>query len=205
MTTKIQAILFDFGNVLLEWNPRHVYRRYFPGNEEAMEQFLHEVNFMDWNAQQDKGRSFAEGVALLSQQFPQYSNLIQAYHDNWKDSIGDYFEGTVAIMERLKDAGYRLYGLSNWSAETFPYAREKYHFFDLLDDILISGEVGMIKPEPEIFQLLLSRIGRPANECLFIDDSQANVEQAQKMGFSTIRFESPEQLEAELQNLELLN
>jgi 2-haloacid dehalogenase len=205
MTTKIQAILFDFGNVLLEWNPRHVYRRYFPGNEEAMEQFLHEVNFMDWNAQQDKGRPFAEGVALLSQQFPQYSNLIQAYHDNWKDSIGDYFEGTVAIMERLKDAGYRLYGLSNWSAETFPYAREKYHFFDLLDDILISGEVGMIKPEPEIFQLLLSRIGRPANECLFIDDSQANVEQAQKMGFSTIRFESPEQLEAELQKLELLN
>jgi 2-haloacid dehalogenase len=170
-----------------------------------MEQFLHEVNFMDWNAQQDKGRPFAEGVALLSQQFPQYSNLIQAYHDNWKDSIGDYFEGTVAIMERLKDAGYRLYGLSNWSAETFPYAREKYHFFDLLDDILISGEVGMIKPEPEIFQLLLSRIGRPANECLFIDDSQANVEQAQKMGFSTIRFESPEQLEAELQKLELLN
>lgn len=205
MTQNIKAILFDFGNVLLEWNPRHVYRRYFPGNEEAMEQFLHEVNFMDWNAQQDKGRPFAEGVALLSQQFPQYSNLIQAYHDNWKDSIGDYFEGTVAIMERLKDAGYRLYGLSNWSAETFPYAREKYHFFDLLDDILISGEVGMIKPEPEIFQLLLSRIGRPANECLFIDDSQANVEQAQKMGFSTIRFESPEQLEAELQKLELLN
>src|ERR1041385_6123978 len=102
MTTKIQAILFDFGNVLIEWNPRSVYRRYFPNDEEAMERFLREVNFMDWNAQQDKGRSFTEGVALLSMQFPHYAQLIQAYQDNWKDSIGKYFEGTVEIMKRLK-------------------------------------------------------------------------------------------------------
>jgi 2-haloacid dehalogenase len=204
MSQTIKAILFDFGNVLLEWNPRRVYRRYFPNNEEAMEQFLNEVNFMDWNLQQDKGRTFAEGVAELSKQFPQYSDLIQAYHDHWKDSIGDHLEGTVEIMKRLKNAGYELYGLSNWSAETFPIAREEYDFFNLLDDIVISGEVGTVKPEPEIFEITLRRIGRPVNECLFIDDALPNIEQARKMGFATIHFHSPEQLERELHKLQLL-
>ena len=204
MTTKIQSILFDFGNVLIEWNPRYVYRRYFPNDEQAMERFLHEVDFMDWNAQQDKGRSFAEGVALLSKQFPHYAELIQAYHDNWKDSIGNHLEGTVEIMKQLKKAGYSLYGLSNWSAETFPIAREQYDFFDLLDDIIISGEVGSIKPEPEFFEIALKRIGKPANECLFIDDSLANIEQGRKMGFATIHFESSEQLEEELHKMQLL-
>ena len=203
MTTKIQAVIFDFGNVLLEWNPRHVYRRYFT-NEDEMERFLQEVNFMDWNAQQDKGRTFTQGVAELSRQFPHYSELIQAYYDNWEDSIGDFFAGTVEIMKRLKAKGYSLYGLSNWSAETFPLAREKYDFFNLLDDIVISGEVGMIKPDPEIFEHLLQRIARKADECLFIDDVPANVEQAQKMGFTTIQFHSPGQLEDELRTLHVL-
>lgn len=204
MTRKIEAVIFDFGNVLLEWDPRHVYRRYFPNNETAMEDFLHEVNFMEWNAQQDKGRSFAEGVAELSRQFPHYSELIQAYHDNWKDSIGNHLEGTVAIMKQLKEAGYRLYGLSNWSAETFPLMRDKFEFFNLLDDIVISGDVGMIKPEPEIFEHMLERIGLPASTCLFIDDALANVEQARRMGIVTIHFHSPEQLETELHALDVL-
>jgi 2-haloacid dehalogenase len=204
MSQTIQAILFDFGNVLLEWNPRHIYRRYFPNDEAAMEHFLHEVNFMEWNAQQDKGRSFAEGVAELSREFPHYANLIQAYQDNWSESIGDPVAGTVEIMKRLKQAGYPVYGLSNWSSETFPMVRNKFIFFDLLDDIVISGEVGQIKPEPEIFEIALQRIGRPANECLFIDDSLANIEQARKMGFAVVHFQSPEQLETELKNLQLL-
>jgi 2-haloacid dehalogenase len=204
MTHNIQAIIFDFGNVLLEWNPRHVYRRYFPNDEAAMEQFLLEVNFMEWNAQQDKGRTFKEGIAELSLEFPQYSDLIQAYHDNWRDSIGDSLEGTVEIMKRLKQAGYSLYGLSNWSAETFPLVRDKFLFFGLLDDIILSGEVGKIKPDPEIYEIALERIGRPASECLFIDDALANIQQAQKMGFAAILFQSPEQLESELISLKLL-
>jgi 2-haloacid dehalogenase len=204
MTHNIQAILFDFGNVLLEWNPRHVYRHYFPDDEAAMEQFLQEVNFMEWNAQQDKGRTFAEGIAELSTEFPHYANLIQAYHDHWSESIGSPVAGTVEIMKRLKQAGYPVYGLSNWSSETFPLVRNKFIFFDLLDDIVISGEVGQIKPEPEIYEIALQRIGRPASECLFIDDSLANIEQARKMGFSVVHFQSPEQLEKELQNLKLL-
>lgn len=204
MTHTIQAILFDFGNVLLEWNPRYIYRRYFPDDEDAMEQFLREVNFMDWNAQQDKGRTFAEGVAQLSREFPHYSHLIQAYHDNWKDSIGGSLEGTVQIMKRLKQAGYSVYGLSNWSAETFPLVRDKFGFFGLLDDIIISGDVGQIKPHPEIYEIALKRIGRPASECLFIDDALANIEQARRMGFAVVHFQSPEQLERELKTLKLL-
>ncbi len=204
MTTDIKAFVFDYGNVLIEWDPRNIYQRYFPNDSEGMEAFLKEINFMEWNAQQDKGRTFAEGVAALSQEFPQHAHLIQAYHDHWKDSIGVAYWDTVEIMKRLKQAGYPLYGLSNWSAETFPHTREKFDFFDLFDDMVISGEVGHIKPHPEIFHILLEKIGRPAHECLFIDDSLANIQQAQKIGFATIHFKSPEQLASTLHNMDVL-
>ncbi|SRR6266540_2097812 len=204
MTSLIQAIIFDFGNVLLEWNPRYVYQRFFPNDPEAMERFFKEVNFADWNLQQDKGRPFAEGVAILSEKFPHYTQLIQAYHENWTDSIGAVYDGTIEILKQLKQAGYSLYGLSNWSAETFPFAREKYDFFDLFDDFVLSGEVGHVKPDPEIFHIMLEKIGKPAEECLFIDDALPNVDQAQKMGFATIHFQSPEQLAAALRELKLL-
>ena len=201
---QITAIIFDFGNVLLEWDPRYVYQRFFPEDPDGMERFLKEVNFMEWNLLQDKGRPFREGIAVLSKQFPQYSHLIQAYHDHWTDSLGDSLDGTVEILKELKQAGYALYGLSNWSAETFPHARARHEFFDLLDDMVISGEVGHVKPHPEIFQILLDRIGRPAQECLFIDDASANIQQAQKMGFETIHFQSPEQLRLRLVELAIL-
>ena len=204
MNSQIKAIIFDFGNVLLEWDPRNVYQRFFPNDPESMERFLEEVNFMEWNLLQDKGRPFVEGVAVLSQHFPHYSHLIQAYHDYWIDSLGDAIAGTVSILLELKEAGYALYGLSNWSAETFPHARSKHDFFDLLDDLVISGEVGHVKPAPEIFQILLDKIGRPAQECLFIDDSLPNVRQAQEMGFDTVHFQSPDQLRAALQELRVL-
>ena len=204
MKTHIKAIIFDFGNVLLEWNPRYVYSRFFPNDPEAMEHFLREVDFMEWNLQQDKGRPFVEGVAALSQQFPHYAPLIQAYHDHWTDSLGDSIAGTVEILRELKQAGYPLYGLSNWSAETFPHARQQHDFFDLLDDMVISGEVGHAKPDPEIFQVLLERIGRPPEECLFIDDALPNIRQAQRMGFGTIHFQSPEQLRTALHEMGIL-
>jgi 2-haloacid dehalogenase len=202
--SNIKAIIFDFGNVLIEWDPRYVYERYFPNDSKSMENFLKEVDFMGWNAYQDKGRTFKEGVADLSKQFPHHAHLIQAYHDYWKDSIGISFTGTVEIMKQLKQKGYPLYGLSNWSAETFPYAQEKFDFFDMLDDMVISGQVGFIKPESEIYELMLEKIGKPAQECLFIDDSLPNIQQAQKMGFATVHFESPEQLAGELRSMGIL-
>ncbi|HLO17266.1 MAG TPA: HAD family phosphatase [Anaerolineales bacterium] len=204
MTSAIKAIIFDFGNVLLEWNPRYIYKRYFPDDPEGMERFFKEINFSDWNLQLDKGLPFAEGVAVLSREFPHYSRLIQAFHEHWIDSVGGPVTGTVDILKRLKQAGYPLYGLSNWSAETFPHMRRKHNFFDLLDDIVISGEVGHVKPDPEIFQILLNKIGTPAQECLFIDDALPNIQQAQKMGFMTIHFQSPEQLATTLHELKIL-
>lgn len=202
--SQIKAIVFDFGNVLLEWNPRNVYQRFFPDDPDGIERFLQEVHFMEWNLLQDKGRPFAEGVAVLSKEFPHYAHLIQAFHDHWVESLGDSIDGTIEIMKELKQAGYPLYGLSNWSAETFPYARQKHDFFDLLDDMVISGEVGHVKPNSEIFQIMLDRIRRPAEECLFIDDSLANIQQAQKMGFTAVHFQSPQQLRDTLRVLGIL-
>ena len=203
-SVNIKAIIFDYGNVLLDWNPRYVYRRYFPDDPERIENFLREINFMEWNAHQDRGRPFEEGVAILSEQFPQHADLIRAYHENWTDSVGEPLAGTVEILNQLKLAGFPLYGFSNWSAETFPYARAKYNFFDLFDDMVISGAVGFVKPEPEIYHIMLDKIGRPAQECLFIDDSLPNIQQANKIGFATIHFQSPAQLEEELKQRGLL-
>jgi len=200
----IQAFIFDFGNVLLEWDPRLVYKKYFPDNPTAMENFLQEIDFMNWNAEQDKGRPFADGVAQLSAQFPHYADLIQSYHENWSDSIGNILWGTVDIMKQLKQKGYPIYGLSNWSAETFPIARNKFDFFDLLDDYVVSGEVGTVKPEAEIFNILLNKINTPSQNCLFIDDALPNINQANTMGFNTIHFKSPEHLKNKLTQLGLL-
>ena len=203
MTAAIQAIIFDFGGVLLEWDPHALYRNFIE-QPQQIDQFLAEVGFATWNAEQDRGRPFAEGVAELSRQFPHRAQLIRAYHDHWEDSIVGPIPGSVAILRKLKRAGYPLYGLSNWSAETFPRVRNKYAFFDLLDDIILSGDVKMIKPDPAIFNLLLTRIGYAAHNCLLIDDSRANVVTAKSLGFNTVHFKSPPQLESELQQLGLL-
>jgi 2-haloacid dehalogenase len=203
MKSPIKAIIFDFGGVLLDWDPRYLYKHYFSGDE-AMESFLAEINFFDWNARQDKGRTFATGIAELSALFPHYNNLIQTYYDRWEDSISGPISGTVEILQKLKQQGYPLYGLSNWSSETFPRATQKYPFFQLFDNIILSGDVKLLKPDPAIFNLLLNKIGFSAPECLLIDDSQPNIDTAKELGFVTIHFISSEQLRTELQSLNLL-
>ena len=194
MTSTIKAIIFDFGGVLLDWNPHNLYQAYFPDQPQAIDEFLEEVDFYAWNAKQDQGRSFAEGVAELSAKFPHRAELIQAFADNWGDSIKGEIAGTVKILYELKAKGYPLYGLSNWSQETFPLVRDEYPFFDEIDKIIISGEVNLIKPEPEIYHLLLSKIAYRAEECVFIDDSLVNVETARGLGIRAIHFKSPEKL-----------
>lgn len=199
------AIVFDFGGVLIDWNPRYLYRKLFRDEPEAVERFLTEIGFVEWNALQDKGRPFSEAVAELSEKFPHYSDLIKAYDERWEESVTGAIEGTVDILRELKEAGYPLYGLSNWSAETFRRIRHQYPFMDWFEEIVISGEVKLIKPDPLIYKLLLERIKRSAEECLFIDDSEANVTTANQLGFQTIRFESPEQLSKELRRLGILS
>lgn len=201
-TSKIRSIIFDFGGVLLDWNPHNLYRRFFNTPQE-IDRFLMEISFPEWNLQQDKGRPFAQGVAELSEKFPQYSTLIRAYSQYWEESIVGPINGSVAILQRLKNSGYSIYGLSNWSAETFPIAYNKYDFFKLFDGIVISGTVKVAKPDPAIFELILKMINRPARECLLIDDSALNITAAQKLGFAAIQFKTPGQLELEIQKIGL--
>ena len=192
------AIVFDFGGVLLDWNPRHLYRKLFHDDVIAMERFITEIGFAEWNAQQDKGRSMAQGVIELSRQFPQYASLIKAYDERWEESVAGPIQPTVDILHLLKQRGYPLYALSNWSAETFQRVRNKYSFFDWFEAIVLSGEVKLIKPDPLIFLVFLERTRQTAEACLLIDDSEANIAAARQMGFQAIRFESAGQLREEL-------
>lgn len=201
---KPEAFIFDFGGVIFDWDPRYLYRKFFDGDTEAMERFLVEIDFFQWNLQQDEGRPFAEAVSQLSERFPQYTELIRAYREHWEESIQGPIQPTLDILSRLKRAGYPLYALSNWSAETYQLIRPRYDFFDWFDCILVSGEARVAKPDPRIYTIFLERIRRKAEECLFIDDSESNVQAAQQLGFQVVRFESPAQLEAELRQMGLL-
>lgn len=200
MNSSIRAIVFDFGGVLIDWNPRYLYRKLFE-NDDAIEQFLAESEFAAWNDEQDKGRTFDEGVAEHSKKFPQHAALLRAYHERYLETVGGEIAGTVEILYALKRAGYPLYGLSNWAMEKFLLVRERYALFGVFDAYVISSEVKMAKPDPRIFTLLLEKIGRRAEECLFIDDAEKNIAVARELNFQTIHFQSPEQLARELRAL----
>jgi len=201
--TQQPAIIFDMGGVLIDWNPRYLYRKLF-ANEAEMEWFLAEVCTQDWNVQQDAGRPFAEGVAALTAQFPAHTSHIRAFDERWDEMVRGPIAGTVTILEELAATGYPLYGLTNWSAEKFAQTRPRYAFFRHFRHILVSGQVKLIKPDPRIYQLLLDHVQRPAAECLFIDDSVPNVDAAQQLGFDAIHFQSPAQLRAELAQRRIL-
>jgi 2-haloacid dehalogenase len=197
----IHAAIFDFGNVLVKWDARNLYKRFFP-DLQSVDSFLQQIHFLDWNAKQDAGRPFSEGVAELSKQFPQYADLIQAYDTYWEESLVEVFEETVNIAKELKQSGLPLHMLTNFSAEKFLIARKKYPFIDeLFETIIVSGEHKLIKPDPAIFHLTLKLINHKAEECIFIDDSLPNIETARKLGFHAIHYQSPAQLKTSLRDL----
>jgi 2-haloacid dehalogenase len=204
LTSTIQAIIFDFGGVLINWDPHMLFNKYFDNNASAIDDFLSEIDFNAWNLSQDKGYPFAKAVVEHSAKFPQYAHLIRAYDEEWEQSITGTIPGTEEILVKLKALGYKLYGLTNWSAEKFSLVRHKYTVFDLFEDIVVSGEVKLIKPDPAIFKVLLHRIQHKPEECLLVDDSEFNLKAAQKMGFSICSFSSPAQLKSDLQRLGLL-
>jgi len=192
------CLVFDLGGVLIEWNPRHLYRKLFPGDPEAMEWFLANICTQDWNVKQDAGRLFSEAVRELVELYPEYEALIRAYDERWAEMVPGAIEPTIDILRTLREKNYRLYALSNWSVEKFAPIPSRFEFLGWFDKIIISGEVKVAKPDPRIFSILLQRIGRTAEECLFIDDSPMNIAAAGELGFKTIHFQSPEQLQAEL-------
>lgn len=199
-----KAIIFDFGGVLIDWNPKYLYKKLFK-REEEMLHFLDTICTSEWNEEQDAGRPIDEGTTLLVQRFPEQEENIRAYYGRWEEMLGGTIEGTVEILERLKDTGqYKIYGLTNWSAETFPIALEKFEFLNWFDGIVVSGEEKNRKPFPDFYQLLLDRYSVKAEEALFIDDNQRNVEAAKRMGIETIAFRSPDQVLRELQDKNII-
>ena len=205
MAQSIQAIIFDFGGVLINWDPHELYNKYFSHDRQAIDNFLAEIDFVHWNLSQDGGYPFSDAVKNLSLQFPQYAHLIRAYDLEWEESIKGIIPGTVEIVKKLKIAGYHLYGLTNWSAEKFSLVRHKYEVFDLFEEIVVSGEVGLVKPDPAIFHFLLQKTNFLSENCLLIDDSLANIKVAQRLGFTTHHFSSPATLELSLIELGVLS
>jgi 2-haloacid dehalogenase len=201
--SPVRALVFDLGGVVVDWNPRNLYRKLFT-DPDAMERFLAEIGFAEWNLEQDRGRPFSDGVAILSQAFPHHAELIGAYDHRWEESISGPIAGTVEILGELQAAGYPLAALTNWSAEKFELVARKYDFAGWFDPLVVSGTERVCKPDPRIFRLLLDRAGWKAEECVFIDDSPPNVVAAADLGFRAVHFESPEQLRQELEKRGLL-
>ena len=198
------VIVFDLGGVLMDWNPYYLYCDKLGLDRQTVDRFFKEVDFSGWNKEQDRGRSFAEAIVELAARFPEYRELIYAYDERYLDSLGGSIQPVVDILGKLKGASYSLYALSNWPAEKFALVRPQYPFFEWFDGVVISGDVGLVKPEQAIFELLLERVGHSADECLFIDDLAPNISTARELGFQTILFQSALQLETELQRMGIL-
>ncbi|HSC78925.1 MAG TPA: HAD family phosphatase [Chitinolyticbacter sp.] len=203
----LRAVVFDFGGVLFDWNPEYLYRQLIPDDAERRH-FLSHICNGAWNIQQDGGRSFADGEALLIAEYPQYAELIRAWRLRWPETLAGLLPEGVALMEKLEAAGVPLYGLTNWSAETWPYAWEHYPLLRRFRDIVVSGHEKMVKPDPAIYALMQSRIARDlpgisAAELVFIDDSQINADGARRVGWQGIHHVDARHTEAQLHALGL--
>jgi 2-haloacid dehalogenase len=191
------VIVFDLGGVLIDWNPRHLYRKLFD-DEAAMERFLSEVCNSEWNLCQDAGRPFEQAVAELAVVHPEQRELIEAYWHRWPEMVAGPIDDAVEVLAELRQAGLELHALTNWSAETFRLTRGRFEFLTWFRSILVSGEIGLVKPDPRIFGLLLEGIGRAARDCLYIDDSAPNAAAARALGFDVVHFRDGRQLRAEM-------
>jgi 2-haloacid dehalogenase len=203
---RVRTVIFDLGGVLIDWNPRYLYRKLFADDEPGMERFLAEVTTAAWNHSLDAGKPFAEGVAELIAKHPAERERIEAYHGRWIETISGPITGTVEILEDLAEREVPLYAITNWAAETFDIVRRDpaYAFLDLFREIYVSGTLRMAKPEPAIFHHALGRIGGEASDCLFIDDVEKNIRAAAALGITVHHFTSPEGLAADLQQRGLL-
>jgi len=202
--TQINTIVFDLGGVLIDWNPEYLYSRIFP-NEEERKWFLSTICTLDWNEQQDAGRTLQEGTEHLVKKYPDHEASIRAYYGRWKEMLGGPIHETVEIFRQLKfNTGCKLYALTNWSAETFPVALELYDFLHWFDGRLVSGEEKVRKPFKEIYQLLIDRFGIDPKKAIYVDDNIRNVLPARELGFIGIHFRTPELFREELKGLGVL-
>ena len=196
----INTIIFDLGGVLIDWHPYNLYRKIFD-DEREMEYFIANICTLHWNEEQDAGRSIKEGTELLVAQYPEQEANIRAYYNRWEEMLTTPIAGTLHLLEQLKASGkFKIYALTNWSAETWPIALSKYEFLNWFDGIIVSGHEGMRKPDPAFYQLLFDRYHINQHEAIFIDDNLRNVLAAKELGMHSIQFISPGQLMPELAN-----
>ena len=193
----IRNIIFDFGYVLVDWNPHYLYDPYF-NDPEKTEYFLEKVCPYSWNETVDSGRPTADATAERIALFPEWEKEIRMYFGEWIEMMNGQIPGMEEIVRELKVRGYGIYGLTNWSAETFPLIRDSYPVFKLMDGIVVSGEEHMKKPQPEIYRTLLDRYSLKSGECIFIDDNPHNVAGAEAEGIRGLLFTSAEQLRMDL-------
>ena len=197
----IKNIIFDFGGVVMDWDPRYFFKDHF-NDDEKMEHFLKNIVTDEWNAEQDRGRSLAEGTEIQVAKHPEWEKEIRAYYDNWTTMLKSDIPHNVDVLRKLEHSKYELFGLTNWSAETFPYALENYDFFKLFEDkIVVSGTEKLIKPDPTIWNVLLDRYQIKAEESVFIDDNFNNIKTAESLGFICVHIKKDTNLERELRDL----
>jgi 2-haloacid dehalogenase len=201
---SIEAVIFDLGGVLLDWNPRYLYRKLF-ADEAAMERFLGAVCTMEWHEANDRGVPFEVTCAQLAAEHPDYAEHIWAWGTRTEEMVGGPIEGTVEILRELARSGsVRLFALTNMEAHTYPLRRERFEFLRWFEGTVVSSSEGVIKPEPEIYRVLLERYGLEPASTLMIDDNPRNVQTARALGMPAVLFESPEALRVELEDAGVL-
>ncbi|PDH45261.1 MAG: HAD family hydrolase [Flavobacteriales bacterium MED-G15] len=200
----IKNVIFDLGGVLIDWNPAYVYLDVFEGDHKKMQWFFDEICTMEWNENQDAGYPLDQATEERVKMFPQYEQWIRMYYGRWEEMLGEAIEETVNILERFfQHPDYKVIALTNWSAETFPIALERFDFLHKFEGIVVSGTEKTRKPFPEIYQLALDRYGLNAEETLFIDDNLRNVNAAEAMGINSVQFKNPKQLAAYISEIGL--
>jgi 2-haloacid dehalogenase len=200
----MDTVLFDLGAVLIDWNPRYLYRPLFKGDDRAMEHFLAEIAPSWWNLEIDAGKTFDQAVAERVAVHPDHAEMIAMWRDGWAEMLRDEIAGSVEILAELRGKGHRLHALTNWSAETFPIARRRFGFLQWFEDIVVSGEVGLAKPDPRIFALTIERCRLDPKRTVFIDDSERNVDAGRNAGMHALQFRDPHLLRLDLSRLGLL-
>ena len=200
----MDAVLFDLGKVLLDWNPRYYYRQFFP-SEETLEAFLAEALPPAWVAEMDAGKPADVAIAERQRLFPQHATLIGRWKEGWHSMLRGPIAESVAVLAELRSRGSRLYALTNFSTETYPVARERFEFLSWFEDAVVSGEHGVVKPDPRIFEIAIRRFGLDPPHSVFIDDLAENVAAACESGFRALHFTGAPKLRTDLRELGLLD
>ena len=201
MNRSVDTIIFDLGGVLIDWNPRYMYRKIFKTEEET-EWFLENVTTSEWNENQDAGYPLHKATEELVAKHPKWEPEIKAYYGRWLEMLGDQIHETVEILQQLKKTGkYKLYALTNWSAETFPHALERFEFFKMFEGIVVSGEEKMRKPSAAFYKIIIDRYHLDPSKTIFVDDSLRNIKGAETVGITGIHFHNPSQLKEALQRM----